>query len=159
MHILTTCKSAFDYLAENKEITNDNVEDQKDTFYISINDTCEKEDLPYFENKENVKVLYFDDCLKDLIVVKVGTGKQISLTAFTKKQAQELFEFILKHKDKKVCIIHCKAGVSRSAAVGVFIQEYFNLDKQVFDKVNPYATPNKLVLSLLHEVSNEKETV
>lgn len=64
---------------------------------------------------------------------------------FSKDQADLLFNFISKNIRKKSIIIHCTAGVSRSAAVALFIEEcmlgneielhrssYYNYNRHVF---------------------------
>jgi len=45
----------------------------------------------------------------------------------THEQGQELKEFITKHKDKRF-MIHCAAGVSRSAGVGCAVECIVNFD-------------------------------
>lgn len=151
MKVFVTNKIGFDKTMKDKGITNDNVESYKKTFFISINDTSGS--TPYFENKSNVKVLFFDDTEKDL---ETTSDKKRSIKAFTEDQAKELLEFIESNKDKETCIVHCAAGISRSGAVGTFITEYFNSDFDWFRKTNPQIHPNRLVLDLLKkELKNE----
>jgi predicted protein tyrosine phosphatase len=114
MKVFVTSKKTFDDIMLTKGITNDNVESYDKAFLISINDSVGTDEVPYFENKENVKVLFFHDLDED-IETKSGTAN-----TFTYTQAEELLEFIDKHKDKETCIVHCAAGVSRSGAVGTF---------------------------------------
>ena len=61
MKVFVTSKTAFDDLMKRKGITNENVESHTKTFFISINDSCGTDEIPYFENKANVRVLFFDD--------------------------------------------------------------------------------------------------
>lgn len=151
MKITIINKQTFDSLMKQHGITNDNVENITKTFFISINDTCGTTEVPYFENKENVKVLFFDDVDFDIEVSSHKIAK-----AFTTTQAEELFDFINKHKDKESCIVHCAAGMSRSGAVGTFINDYFGGDWFEFKKLNPHIHPNSLVLRLLKRVLAEK---
>jgi len=156
MKVFITSKTAFDDLMKRKGITNENVESHKKTFFISINDSCGTDEIPYFENKENVKVLFFDDVEKDLEVPIIGTKEVLVAKAFTSVQAKELLEFIESHKDKESCIVHCAAGISRSGAVGTFVNDFYGGDWFEFKKQNPYIHPNGLVLRLLKSAVAEK---
>lgn len=152
MKVFIIGKETFDGLMKKRGITNDNVESQSKTFFISINDTRGTDEVPYFENKSNVKVIYFDDIDQDIDDPKWGLIK-----AFSIEQAKELVDFIDKQKDKESCIVHCAAGISRSGAVGTFVNDYFREDWEEFKRQNPYISPNGLVLSLLNRVVREKE--
>ncbi len=149
MKVFITSKTAFDRLMKSKGITNENVENHKKTFFISINDTSGTNEIPYFENKKNVKVLFFDDVETDLEIPILGTKEVKVAKAFTSVQAKELLEFIESNKDKESCIVHCAAGISRSGAVGTFINDYFGENWFEFKKTNPHIHPNGLVLRLL----------
>jgi predicted protein tyrosine phosphatase len=54
-------------------------------------------------------------------------------------------------------VLHCDAGVSRSGAVGTFIQRYLEIEEEGFKKLNPYIHPNHFVLNILMEVSGMAE--
>ena len=149
MKVFITSKTAFDDMMKRKGITNENVETYKKTFFISINDTCGTDETPYFENKDNVIVLFFDDVETD-IQTKHGIAK-----AFTNIQAKQLLQFIDRNKDKESCIVHCAAGISRSGAVGTFVNDYFKGDWFEFKKTNPYIHPNGLVFRLLKKAAME----
>lgn len=150
MEVFIKSKAEFDGIMKRKGITNDNVESYKATFLISINNTFGTDEVPYFENKENVMVLFFDDVEQD-VETHEGTAK-----AFTESQALELFSFIKKHKNKESCIVHCAAGISRSGAVGTFINDYFGEDWIEFKKQNPFICPNGLVLRMLKTLSQQQ---
>jgi len=152
MKVYILSKARFDNIMQQKNITNENVEERKNTFFISINDSCGTDEIPYFQNKQNVKVLFFDDVEKDIEVPRIGTKEVLVAKAFTMQQAKELFNFIISHKDKETCLVHCAAGISRSGAVGTFINDYFGGDYFEFKKQNPHIHPNGLVLRLLKEV-------
>lgn len=47
------------------------------------------------------------------------------LQAFTMDQAREVLAFAEKHEDKTI-FVHCRAGVSRSVAIGDFISQQFS---------------------------------
>lgn len=154
MRILITNKENFDRLLSNSGINKWNVEEQDDIFFISINNPRDKQE-PYLENAENAIVLFFDDVDKDFEVPDIKTREKLLLKAFTKEQAQQLFYFVTKHKDKENCVIHCEAGVSRSGAVGKFICDYLRLDQLQFMQQNPYINPNTHVLRLLRNAHRD----
>ncbi len=157
MKVFIVGKALFDRTMSHQGITNDNVESKTKTFLISINDTHGTPEVPYFENKSNVKVMFFDDIERDIYHKTYGDIK-----AFSKEQARELVEFIDRHKDKEKCIVHCAAGISRSGAVGTFINDYYGGDLEEFNRTNPHICPNALVFRLLKqaygEMLNEQES-
>ena len=68
----------------------------------------------HLNNAENVLNLDFDDVSND--------GDHCR--ALTDEQAEEIIAFILKHRGKDF-LVHCKAGFSRSAAIGQVIKDFF----------------------------------
>ena len=88
MRVHVMSKKSFDDLMRSNGIDNDNVEDQKDTFFVSINNTSSES--TYFTDKANVKVMFFDDTETDLDVPIIGTGKTEHKKAFTPDQARDL---------------------------------------------------------------------
>ena len=162
MYIIVTSKTAFDSLMVRKNITADNVEDWRSTFFISINSTLpvpqsgEEDEPPYFDkNYANVLVQRFDDVDEDLY----REGKGRIATAFTFAQAQEMYDFIIKNLHRKSCVVHCAAGVSRSGAVGSFVNEIIKGDWKTFREVNPHTHPNMHVVQMLRRVHREREAV
>lgn len=69
----------------------------------------------------------------------------------SEKELKRIVEFINKHKDKTVFIVHCSAGISRSGAVATFIKEKFmsEVDKENFMKENKFIQPNLYILNRL----------
>ncbi len=67
---------------------------------------------------------------------------------------QEIVDFINKHKDKSLFIVHCSAGISRSGAVARFIYEKFReeIDKERFLRDNKNIMPNIYILNKLKEL-------
>lgn len=160
MNIIVTSKRAFDELMLKHDITDENVENKNDTFFISINSTLpvpasgEEDEPPHFQKShENVLVQRFDDVDKDYY--KDLDGKKLSAKAFTEDQAREMAAFILKNAHRKSCIVHCAAGISRSGAVGTFINDFVKGDWFVFKKTNPHIHPNVHVLSQLRKAMEE----
>lgn len=88
----------------------------------------------YFKDHPNVINLDFDDITCDEI-----EWKGYKIKGFSMEQAQKLFEFIENNIDKDF-YIHCRAGMSRSQAVGAFIND-FNPDEFESDTLLPH--PNK----------------
>lgn len=146
-------KVRFDELMREKNITNENVEERKDILFISINDTLGTDAVPYFTNHKNVKVLYFDDVEEDL-ETNQGIAK-----AFTEQQAAEIIEFLEQNKHVTTAVIHCTAGISRSGAVGLFVNDYFGGEHQVFKVLNPHTLPNGKVSQLLNRKWHERRMV
>lgn len=119
--------------------------DKEDTYIISILDPDDK--VPLKEDSENYKTLFFYDLEQD-----VQTYKAIS-----SEQAEDLLKFILKNKDKRKCIVHCTAGVSRSGAVGEFIHELGGGAYKELKEKYPYILPSGRVLMYLRyaeEINN-----
>lgn len=155
MQIYILGKRDFNEVMERAGVTNDNVEDFHDSFFISINDTNGSKSKSYFKDHDNVKVLHFDDVDEDVIVEYLDNVKPRFLAkAFSEEQAKDLFEFILKHRDKKVCYVHCTAGVSRSGAVGTFINDFMEQDYFELMKKHPHIQPNSAVMIKLKNQHN-----
>lgn len=73
---------------------------------------------------------------------------------FSTKDAKELIAFIDKHADVERVVVHCNMGVSRSAAVAMFISE--QQDRALFQQGRSFFHPdkpaqyNRLVYSVLN---------
>ena len=92
----------------------------KDVFYLSINNPDDEDKTPIREDSDTFKSMWFYDIDEDIYdEVKDFTYKTIS-----DEQLDELYDFIMKNKDKKNFVVHCTAGVSRSGAVGEFVNDY-----------------------------------
>lgn len=53
---------------------------------------------------------------------------ELKKTEITNEQIEQIKNFILDNKDKKF-IVHCSAGISRSSAIGMYIEEILNNDE------------------------------
>lgn len=153
MKVYVLSKQQFDKLMRSKGVHSGNVETYTKYFFISINDTSGTTEVPYFENKSNVKILYFDDVETDLNIPILGTSTIETKKAFTEQQATELIQYLDANKDKETCFVHCAAGISRSGAVGEFVNDYFGGDYFEFKKNNPLTKPNGLVLRILKKLT------
>jgi len=121
-------QNLFDIYCANIGLNDSNIEDYKDYVYISIIGTpeCLKYYLDegntchYFSSDhENVINLEFDDISEDEMEYNGHIFRGLSM-----EQAEKLFKFIEKNIDKNF-IIHCRAGHSRSQAVGSFIKDFY----------------------------------
>lgn len=146
MKINVLRKTKFESILKENNITNDNVETFDNIAFISILNTGDPSG--YFKtNHKNALVLFFDDITTDL-----NWDNDLDFfgpVLFTEEQAKQIIEFIDQHKDKDQFIIHCSAGISRSGAVGTFINDYLELDYKTFRQTNPQVQPNPFVLSTL----------
>lgn len=105
------------------------------TAIISITDT-DKADVIFEKNEINriraILKLKFDDVERD----------SKDLHCITKDDAEKIVNFINKNKNKvDKIIVHCEAGVSRSAGVGAAIMKAINGDDWVVFN-NPTMCPN-----------------
>jgi len=152
MKVHVVSKNRFDTIMEMNGLDDSNIEERDDFFLISIVDTDKWIDTkePHFkENHENVLNLVFDDVEHD--GEPSPTNWDEGTRAFTEKQAKEVFDFIQKHREKKACIVHCMAGISRSGAIGSFINGYCGGDWEDFKRTNPQINPNARVHRMLNE--------
>ena len=151
MKVFILSKPQFDSLMRTNNLNDSTVESRDSVFIISIVDTDQfsASREPHFkENHENVLNLAFDDCEHD---GQPSPTQPEGTQAFSESQAKELFEFIEKHRNKEQCIVHCMAGISRSGAVGTFINGYGQGDWGDFKRINPQISPNERVHRMLNE--------
>lgn len=77
-----------------------------------------------------------------LVFDDVDGGKD----CMTEEDAQKIATFVKRHEDKKI-IVHCDAGVSRSAGIVAAIMKYYTGDdSRIFD--SPRYCPNMLCYRL-----------
>lgn len=124
--ILTFSQFDFDDYCEKNHINDGNVEKHTDKAFISIIGTPEvlKDYLQephtehwFKENHPNVLNLEFDDVSKDRVF------GDIHAYAITEEQAEKCVNFI-EQNIGKTFIIHCRAGMSRSAAISMFLHDF-----------------------------------
>jgi predicted protein tyrosine phosphatase len=144
VHILS--KMGFDNLMETNGINDSNVEKFDSIMFISIVDT-QNQKGPYFkENHDNVINLRFDDVEHD---GEASPTQEESTKAFSEEQADELYKFIKKNREKETCIVHCMAGISRSSGCGLFIVDYTKSNLEDFNRRHPWISPNQRVYRML----------
>jgi len=168
MEIYVLSRSKFDLLLKNHSITDETVETWPNSFFISILTTLPVPSgnfhKPFFnKTHSNVLTLTFDDVVTDTeqAVYLTGdpdeptmiqTGKRI-----TYEQGEELVNFIKENLNKKQAFIHCAAGISRSGAIGSFINDITGGTYEEFMKINPQVHENRIVLSMLKELYYAEE--
>ena len=169
MNVYVYNKTQFDKLMEFNHINDSNVEVRTEIFLISIVDThihnpfgdgpeskkFEKQlvdllDHHFQKDHNNVMNLEFDDCEHDGQASPTNASNETK--AFSEEQASKLFEFIKQNRDRKTCIVHCMAGISRSAAVAEFVNGYCQGDWEEFKRRHPRICPNARVSRLLNKV-------
>ena len=114
---------------------------------------------PYSEDNDNLinsrwssngsKAKITPDAWKDVLFLEfhdVDCNPQgFKYTVFDENLSQQIIDFCEKHKDDvDQIIVHCEAGISRSAGVSKFIAMIYNLDFP-----SNYMLYNKLVFSTL----------
>ena len=119
----------FDSTMKEKGINDENVEsDFNDSAFISIIGTpeClkyyldEADTTHYFQNNHfNVLNLDFDDISSDELEYEGHIFK-----GFSMEQAKKTYDFIESNLGKNF-YIHCRAGRSRSMAIGTFIRDFY----------------------------------
>lgn len=106
---------------------------------ISINNTGQVTNLPLGKGLKSILLLEIDDLEKEVP----------NCTLMNKTHAREIRKFVdnFKHKVNHI-VIHCTAGVSRSAAVGFTLERYLNEDDKHLFESRQYH-PNKLIYKLM----------
>lgn len=75
---------------------------------------------------------------------------------FTADQAEQIVQFCNRNKDKQEIYIHCAGGISRSGAVGEFVNDNWSEDSyQDFKLRNHSIYPNVYVLRVLRQVYDD----
>jgi predicted protein tyrosine phosphatase len=153
MKIFVTSKIEFDAYMLSQNFSDDNIESFSDKLMlISIHDADFKQKEHFKQNHSNVLRMYFDDC-SDVVARSNG----YSTIPFNRSHGDALIDFIQRNKDAKVCIVHCTAGISRSGAVGTFINDFMEQDYYEFLQDNPHILHNSHILSMLNKIIREKD--
>ena len=120
--------------------------------FISINDS----DGDYFhkpifdKDYDNFITLYFDDITSEDAKSPTNKGKT---KMFSIEDAKKIVSFVKKNCGKNF-IVHCAAGISRSGAVGTFINDFCQYNYENFRNNNRGIIPNQFIYSTLKKVSN-----
>jgi len=155
VHVLS--KVEFDGLMVQNKIVDENVEKFDSIFFISLIDNHNQKGHYFKKDHNNVMNLRFDDVEHDGENPRVladdpdlDNMDSENVKAFSKKQANDLYKFIKKHRDAETCIVHCMAGISRSGAVGTFVNGFAQGDWELFKRDNPFISPNGRVHRMLN---------
>ena len=156
MDVRVVSQREFDQIMNSREITDRTVDRLSKTFFISIIDTSGRSHFK--TNHDNVLVMKFDD-LTDTEWDRIAPATQKGLNLFNEKHAKQIVDFLEKNKGKDYCMVHCAAGVSRSGAVGTFINDFYSkVDYFTFMSRNKYVKPNAYVLTTLKKVYYESDS-
>lgn len=110
----------------------------------------------------NVLSLHFSDISREEYdSIKAYENEQTKrlkeqIIVFDRGHAKKVIDFVTKlqiEPQKRLLVVHCHAGISRSGAVGLFINRYLKLNDKLFRQDNPYILPNAYILSTLMEMS------
>jgi predicted protein tyrosine phosphatase len=158
MEVKVLSRPAFNRLMDKNGVYDDTVEKFDKAFFISINDTSDLRlgvNRTHFKREHpNVKILYFDDVEKE---GETSPTNPYRCEPFSEKQAEELLDFIESNSDKLQCFVHCMAGISRSGAVGAFVNDFFGGRYSDFVADNPQVLPNARVTRMLNAERRARE--
>ena len=150
MIINVLSRMVFNNLMQQHNINDNTVENYNEVFFISINDT---KSSPYYEESwfkkdhDNVKVLYFDDVENENETSPTNSGKCVP---FSSEMAKDLYEFIKRNVGKEQVIIHCLAGIARSAGAASVVADMNGVSFAELKRTNPQICPNQRVTRLLN---------
>lgn len=118
-----------------------------------------------------VKILPTINCLDSLSLHFADITKKEYLThydqlrrngcdvLFTEEHAKQIIEFIdriNKREEDEYLVVHCDAGISRSGAIGTFINDYLGLDFKEFKDMNRGIRPNEYIMDIMQKISGMK---
>jgi predicted protein tyrosine phosphatase len=83
------------------------------------------------------------------------TDKYDHLVLFNEEHAKLIARFMESHCDADICLIHCDAGLSRSPAVGIAIDEHPSFTGMRSQKYKLYPCYNRFVYHTLRQVLHE----
>ena len=116
-----------------------------DTAIISICNTDGSMVHLFKYNHDNVLNLDFDDVEYDV--------PEMGIVAITPRQAKLIVDFFEKHIDAKNFIVHCEAGISRSAAVATCFMDFLHMNGIKGNSLHKNFSyhPNPRVERLIHQ--------
>lgn len=144
-------KYKIDIFSKEECIDFSNTNIKENCVIISINDTGCITNISKNLNIKEVLYLTFDDL----------TFNIDGFTLFNKSMSKEIKSFVDTYKQTvNHFVIHCTAGISRSAAIGFIIAKYLNGDDSYLFKEGRHI-PNKLVYEIMSNtfglIYNEKD--
>jgi len=144
--------NAFWEMRQTHNIDDSTVETYKsDTIFISILDSAKWFAKPQFQkDHSNVITLQFDDVLHS--GDRSPTNDVPNTRSFAESDGKKIIEFLENNPDAKFCVVHCAAGISRSGAIGQFVNDYYKGDYDSFVRHNPQIMPNQMVIQTLNRL-------
>jgi predicted protein tyrosine phosphatase len=95
----------------------------------------------------------FNDIYKEYFL----EHKNLLIRPIEKEVAEEIVDVVMNNKDKKVWVIHCEAGISRSPAVAIALAKFFKFDNEDVNSLKKkFPSYNKYVKNMIEEVMIEK---
>lgn len=136
---------ALPKLVFDKNFTNEEFKYYSYAAFISILD-CDNDEKKFDTGIDNFLQVRMWDLEKDII-----ERKRVKYEKPSDAELQRIVDFINKHQDKEVFVIHCSAGISRSGAVATFLYDKFinEVDKELFRRDNQFILPNLYILNRL----------
>lgn len=147
MKVIVLSRTQFRALLISKNINRGNIASCNNLAFISISNW--NTDSVINNNGSNALALRFDDITHN----DMGKSYIDNEILFTEEHARQIINFCEKNKDKEIIYTHCEAGISRSGAVGEFVNEYYSTDHYTtFKNNNPQICPNPWVRKTLFKV-------
>ena len=135
--VIVTSRHNFERLVKSLS-----VRQRSEAALISIRD---REFPEIYPTSPDVLNLTFDDAETD-----EGFPPNI-VELFSDEHAKQIVDFTLNNSHKKLFIVHCLMGVSRSGAVGDVLADHFKIPYAEFKRLNQQIIPNSLVRTKLRE--------
>jgi len=157
--VIVVSEKNFKSLCENNELNDQTVEYCKSTAFISIVDPHRIDQRYFSQEHSNVLNLAFSDMTdKEML----GYTRDFVEQGFEPKlfgidEAERIVKFVKRNYNNGVrhWIVHCHAGISRSGAVGLFINNLLEYEWDKFKNDNPIVRPNFYIVHLLNIASGQ----
>lgn len=146
---------AIPKLVFDKYFTNKEFKDYDYACFISILDVDNNEQK-FDESADNFLQVKMWDIEEDLF-----ENGELKYEKPNDNELKKIVDFVNKHKDKSVFIIHCSAGISRSGSVVTFLYDKFlsEIDKEKFRRENKHIVPNIYILNRLKSLDTIKKEI
>ena len=125
----------------------------KENNFITIRDHKVETPVLNFHKDSNVLCLMFDDVEES---DEQELLKRFHYIVFNEEMAKDIHKFVERIDKNKTLYVNCHGGVSRSGAVGIVLNEYFNRflednknDYEYFFENNKQIIPNSTVSRIL----------
>jgi len=123
---------------------------------LLISIRCPGQEVALQKGWKNILKIEFDDVLNEDVIILDGMGKKTKVIPFNQKMAKKVLDTLDNIGDNiNTIMIHCEAGISRSAAVARFVSERFN-EPILFPKDHKKDFPNIFVYNLLRREDNDR---